>query len=77
MEGKTIILAGGSGGLGRTLADYLAGRGARPVLGCFRNLRRAQKVAADIVSRHGMSVPIVAGDVLEPETRARLIDVAS
>ena len=77
MEGKTIILAGGSGGLGRTLADHLAGRGARPVLGCFRNVRRAQDVAADIESRHGISVPVVAGDILEPETRARLIDAAS
>ena len=77
MEGKTIILAGGSGGLGRTLADYLAGRGARPVLGCFRDLERAQNVAADIESRHGISVPVVAGDVLEAETRARLIDAAS
>ena len=77
MKGRTIILAGGSGGLGAVLADFLAQRGARPILGCFRNVDRAREIASDIESRHGVSVPVVAGDVLQEETRVRLMDEAS
>ena len=77
MKGRTIILAGGSGGLGAVLADFLAGRGARPILGCFRNVDRARAISADIESRHGVSVPVVVGDVLEAETRDRLMDEGS
>ena len=77
MNGRTIILAGGSGGLGAVLADFLTERGARPVLGCFRNTDRAVNVAADIESRHGVSIPVVTGDVLEEKARARLLDQAS
>ena len=76
MEGKTIILAGGSGGLGSVLADSLVQRGARPILGYFRNADRAARVAADIHSRHGVTVPIVGGDVRDADTRRRLIDAA-
>ncbi len=77
MNERTIILAGGSGGLGAVLADFLAGRGARPILGCFRNVDRARAIAGDIERRHGVSVPVVAGDVFEKGTRVRLMDEAS
>ena len=77
MQGRTIILAGGSGGLGAVVAEFLAQRGARPILGCFRNVDRARDIASDIESRHGVSVPVVAGVVLQEETRVRLMDEAS
>ena len=77
MKRRTIILAGGSGGLGAVLANFLVERGDQPILGCLRNIDRAHDVAADIKSRHGVAVPVVAGDVLEEETRVRLMDEAS
>ena len=77
MNGRSIILAGGSGGLGAVLADFLAERGARPILGCIRNVDRAHDIAADIERRHGVTVPVVVGDALEAETRLRLLAEAS
>ena len=61
----------------RSLANFLVERGDQPILGCLRNIDRAHDVAADIKSRHGVAVPVVAGDVLEEETRVRLMDEAS
>ncbi|KAL1428670.1 hypothetical protein MTO96_003020 [Rhipicephalus appendiculatus] len=40
LEGKTIVVTGGSNGLGRTLCLELARRGARVVIACRTRLRR-------------------------------------
>ena len=77
MEGKTVILAGGSGGLGSALANFVAARGARPIIGCFRDPDRARQLAREVESRHGVSTAVVAGDVLEENTRRRLIETAT
>jgi 3-oxoacyl-[acyl-carrier protein] reductase len=70
MKGRSVILAGGSGGLGMVVAEQLAGRGAAPVIGCLRNRERAEELAR----RLGASV--VVGDILEASTRQRLIEAA-
>lgn len=71
MKGKSVILAGGSGGLGETVAEQLALRGAVPVIGCLRNRERAESVG------RRLGAPIVVGDIVEGSTRQRLIDEAS
>ena len=76
MKGKTVILAGGSGGIGAAVADLVASRGGIPVIGCFHNPERARELARDIQSRHAVHVPVVAGDVLEGDGRGRLIEAA-
>jgi 3-oxoacyl-[acyl-carrier protein] reductase len=74
MKGKSVILAGGSGGLGSTIAEELAQRGAIPVIGCRRNRDRADELARSIKHRHGIDSPVVAGDVLEEPVRRQLLD---
>ena len=76
MKSKTVILAGGSGGLGSALALRLASRGAIPVIGCSSDRERGERLAFDIREQHGISAPLVVGDVLVSETRGRLIEAA-
>ena len=76
MKGKSIILAGGSGGLGACLAESLAERGAIPVIGCRNNRERAAAVARRVSEKYRVPVPVVAGDVLQDGVRQELIAAA-
>jgi NAD(P)-dependent dehydrogenase (short-subunit alcohol dehydrogenase family) len=67
---KTLILAGGSGGLGSVLARQAVERGYQPVIGYLGNHERAGKLAREL------NAPIVAGDLAEESVRARLIEAA-
>jgi NAD(P)-dependent dehydrogenase (short-subunit alcohol dehydrogenase family) len=68
---KTVILAGGSGGLGSCLARSIAARGDKPVIGYLRNSTRANALAAEL------SCPAVAGDIAEAPVRQNLIEAAA
>jgi 3-oxoacyl-[acyl-carrier protein] reductase len=76
VKGKSVILAGGSGGLGAAVEAAVAQRGGIPVIGCLHNRERADQLAKDLKSRTGVEAPVVAGDVLRDDTRRRLIDTA-
>lgn len=67
---KTLILAGGSGGLGSVLARQAVERGYKPVIGYLGNQERAGKLAEEL------KAPIVAGDIADESVRARLIEAA-
>jgi NAD(P)-dependent dehydrogenase (short-subunit alcohol dehydrogenase family) len=77
MKGKTVILAGGSGGLGPAVAEAIADRGGIPVIGFRSNRERAEALAKVLLQKHGVRAPAVEGDILDPATRQRLLDVAS
>src|SRR5437773_2929310 len=76
MKGKSIILAGGSGGLGAAASEALCQRGAIPVIGYHRNRERAETLAGRLKQQHGIEIPLVPGDILEASVRARLIGEA-
>lgn len=76
MKGKSIILAGGSGGLGAALAESLAQLGAIPIIGCRSNRERADQLARAISDKYGIQAPVVAGDVLDGSVRQELIAAA-
>ena len=70
MKGKSVILAGGSGGLGAALAEAIVAKGGIPVIGCRNNRERAEELGARL------QAPVVVGDVLEESVRAELIAAA-
>ena len=74
--GKSIILAGGSGGLGAAVAELVSSRGWTPVIGFHRNRERSAALAERLRQQFGMKVPRVGGDVLQASVRKRLIDAA-
>jgi len=67
---RTIILAGGSGGLGTAVARLAAERGYKPVIGYLRNHDRAMALAGEL------NAPVVAGDIADAAVRGRLIEAA-
>ncbi|MEU3281824.1 SDR family NAD(P)-dependent oxidoreductase [Streptomyces antibioticus] len=68
------IITGASKGLGRALAEALAGRGWDLVLDA--RTEGALKEAADVVAGHGGAVRAVAGDVTDAAHRAALVAAA-
>ena len=74
MKGKSIILAGGSGGLGQAVAKALAERGAIPVIGCKKNRERAEALAQTLFEKYGVRSPVVVGDAVNPAVRQELLD---
>jgi NAD(P)-dependent dehydrogenase (short-subunit alcohol dehydrogenase family) len=76
MKGKTIILAGGSGGLGAAVAEAVAKQGAVPVIGYLSNRERANNLANKIFESYGIRAPLVEGDILDTAVRERLLDEA-
>ncbi len=76
LTGRSVILAGGSGGLGPAVADGIAARGGIPVIGCLRNRARADSLRDALKERYGIDSPVVTGDVLEERTRRQLIEAA-
>ncbi|MAU14521.1 MAG: oxidoreductase [Muricauda sp.] len=61
IEGKVVVITGGSSGLGEATARYLAEKGAKIVLGA-RRLEKLEKIATDIKKNNG-AVEILKTDV--------------
>ncbi|MBI4473094.1 MAG: SDR family oxidoreductase [Acidobacteria bacterium] len=70
MKGKSIILAGGSGGLGQAVAEQIAAKGGIPIIGYLSNRERAEALGRKL------GAPVVAGDIAEASTRKALIEAA-
>ncbi|PYQ54602.1 MAG: short-chain dehydrogenase, partial [Acidobacteria bacterium] len=71
---RTALITGGSQGLGRTVADFLAAQG----YGLIITARTEEDLAAAAreLRRHGGRVTALAGDVAAPEHRHRLARAA-
>lgn len=67
---KTIIFAGGSGGLGSAAARSAAIQGYKPVIGYLKNADRAGALASEL------GCPAVGGDIAESSVRQNLIAAA-
>lgn len=74
LAGRTVLVAGGSGGLGAAVAARLLHAGAEVVLGYRRDEARAAAVKGDLEARYGGLVGVVAADITSDEGRATLLD---
>jgi NAD(P)-dependent dehydrogenase (short-subunit alcohol dehydrogenase family) len=69
LSGKTVIVAGGSGGLGAATVALLAREGAHLIVGYRANRERAEALRRSIESSFDCSISLVAGDIRAPEVR--------
>jgi NAD(P)-dependent dehydrogenase (short-subunit alcohol dehydrogenase family) len=77
LDGKTIIVAGGSGGLGAATVWLLAREGAQVVVGYRQNRDRAGKLSLAIEKEFGRKPLIVEGDLGAPDTRRKFLEAAA
>ena len=76
LKGKTILVAGGTGGLGVALVAQLLLEQAIPVVGYRSNAERARAVKAKLQSIYGGTVLLVEGDLQNGENRQNYVEAA-
>jgi len=66
---KTIVVAGGSGGLGAATVALLASEGADLVVGYHSNRARAEDLRRAMQQQFGCNISLVEGDLAAPKVR--------
>jgi NAD(P)-dependent dehydrogenase (short-subunit alcohol dehydrogenase family) len=77
LEGKVILVAGGTGGLGVALVAQLLLEQAIPIVGYRSNAERAKQVEEKLESLYKGTVHLVKGDLRNAQDRRDYIDAAS
>lgn len=74
LKGKTVVVTGATGGLGRVICEYLAMLGANIILAC-RNKTLADELAGDLIGRYdNISVDFVSLDLSQIDSVNSCID---
>ncbi|HSR49581.1 MAG TPA: SDR family oxidoreductase [Acidobacteriota bacterium] len=76
LKGKTILVAGGSGGLGSAAVALLAREGAEVVCGYHSNQERAEDLKDHCRRHYDAEIHLVQGDLRLPEVRERYLETA-
>lgn len=76
LSGKTVIVAGGSGGLGAATVALLAREGAQLIVGYRANRERAEALRRSIESNFHCTISLVAGDLAAPDVRRAYVTAA-
>jgi NAD(P)-dependent dehydrogenase (short-subunit alcohol dehydrogenase family) len=64
---KTVVVAGGSGGIGAATVALLAAEGAALVVGYRANRARAEDLRRAIQEQFSCSISLVQGDLADPQ----------
>lgn len=75
-RGKTVIVSGGSKGIGAGICEVFAQEGARLVINYHSNPAPAETLSQKLQSEYGCEVVLVKGDVGCEEDVARIFDAA-
>jgi NAD(P)-dependent dehydrogenase (short-subunit alcohol dehydrogenase family) len=73
LSGKTIVVAGGSGGLGAATVALLAAQGAQLIVGYRTNRARAEALRAAVQQQFHSTITLVEGDLAASETLDRYL----
>ena len=76
LKGKVAVVTGGTKGIGRGIANSLAGEGVDLVINYRSNPEDAEKAAQEIRDTYGVEVLLVQGDAGKQETVDAVFDAA-
>lgn len=77
LGGRTVIVAGGTGGLGAATVALLAHEGAKLIVGYRSNRERAHNLSRAIEQQFGQAIDLVEGDLAERATWQSYWDAVS
>jgi NAD(P)-dependent dehydrogenase (short-subunit alcohol dehydrogenase family) len=76
LAGRSVIVAGGTGGLGGALVALLAREGAHVVAGYRSNRERALQLQRAMAEQFSASIELVEGDILDASVRRAYLAAA-
>jgi NAD(P)-dependent dehydrogenase (short-subunit alcohol dehydrogenase family) len=74
LAGKTIVVAGGTGGLGAATTMLLAREGAHLIIGYRKNRVRATKLSDGIARQFGAKAQLIEGEIASAEVRRKYLE---
>lgn len=77
LEGKTIVIAGGTGGLGAATVWLLAREGAHLIVGYRQDSERAGRLSLAIEKEFGLKLALVEGDLCAAKVRLKFREAAA
>ena len=66
LSGKTVLVTGGSKGIGRAVVEAMAEQGANIIIN-YNNDEKAANGVADLVKKQGTKVLVVKADIAKPD----------
>jgi 3-oxoacyl-[acyl-carrier protein] reductase len=76
LEGRVVLVAGGTGGLGSATVALLARDGATVVAGYRQDRVRAEALKEALEARFKTTIHLIEGDITDSSTRARYVEAA-
>ena len=76
LQGRTVLVAGGTGGLGAATVALLASEGAHLVVGYRQDRERAERLRGAVEAQAGQRLALVRGDLCDPGVRRQFIDAS-
>lgn len=76
LEGKRALITGSSRGIGSSIAMELAKAGARVILHCSGETKKAEEVKAEIEKNGGIVDEIISADLIKPESAVKIAKLA-
>ena len=74
MAGKTVVVAGGTGGLGAATVSLLLHEGAHLIVGYRKDRERAARLSKAMGEQYGANLELIEGDIASPEVRGKYIE---
>jgi len=74
LAGKTVVVAGGTGGLGAATSALLLREGAHLIVGYRKNREGAAKLSNEMEKQYGVNLELLEGDIASPEVRRKYVE---
>ena len=74
LAGKTVVVAGGTGGLGAATVSLLLHEGAHLIVGYRKDRERAAGLSKAMGEQYGAKLELIEGDLASSEVRGRYIE---
>ncbi len=76
LANRSVVIAGGTGGLGAAVVSMLAMEGCRAIVGYRANRERAEALQRRVREEWGAESELIAGDISDPRVRREYVQAA-